>query len=98
MALFKVKIYVKYQFDNVQINFQGFFVNLFKVSLTIYKIRLQGIYFAKKETETEPWGKSGLEQYKGSRAYPYLFKTKNQSHCVLKQFQEEKMALYKNKC
>ena len=45
-----------------------------------------GIYFA----TTEPWGKSGLEQNESSRAYPYLFKTKNQSHCLLRQFQEEK--------
>ena len=41
--------------------------------------------------KTELWGKSGLEQNESSRAYPYLFKTINQSQCLLRQFQEEKI-------
>ena len=39
--------------------------------------------------KTKPWGKSGLEQNESSRAYHYLFKTINQSQCLLRQFQEE---------
>ena len=50
--------------------------------------------------QNELWGKSGLEPNKSSRAYQNVFKTKNQSHCLLRQFKEEKIqrvnqALYK---
>ena len=40
--------------------------------------------------KTEPGGKFGLVRNKSSRAYPYLFKTKKQSYCLMRQFQEEK--------
>ena len=51
-------------------------------------VKLDNKEFILQKKKNEPWGNSGLEQ--NERAHPYMFKTINQSHCQLRQFQEEK--------
>ena len=79
---FKVKNYVKDYFDILQITSTDKKKSKEKISSTLYKIKLYRIHFS-EEKKSEPWGKSGLVQNESSRAFLDLYKTKNQSHCML---------------
>ena len=93
-SLFKVKIYVKTSLTLYKLTSRDF-MEKEQVSLTLYKLNKEFILLKK----TEPRGKSGLEQNESLRAYPYLFKTINQSQFQKdKKYKRARSGFVQNKC